>query len=58
MHGVNYDGIYVVLGSGASFHMIGNKELFSSLEEKDLQMHIEMGDDGRYSATGIGTITF
>ena len=21
-------------------------------------MHIEMGDDGRYSATGIGTITF
>jgi hypothetical protein len=28
------------------------------LEEKDLQMHIEMGDDGRYIATGIGTITF
>ena len=21
-------------------------------------MHIEMGDDGRYSATGIGTVTF
>ena len=21
-------------------------------------MHIEMGDDGRYNATGIGTITF
>ena len=21
-------------------------------------MHIEMGDDGRYSATGIGTISF
>ena len=46
------------LDSGASFHMMGNKELFSSLEEKDLQMHIEMGDDGWYSATGIGTITF
>jgi hypothetical protein len=28
------------------------------LEEKDLRMHIEMGDDGQYSATGIGTITF
>jgi hypothetical protein len=28
------------------------------LEEKYLRMHIEMGDDGRYSATGIGTITF
>ena len=46
------------LDSGASFHMTGDKELFSDLEEKDLQMHIEMGDNGRYSATGIGTITF
>ena len=46
------------LDSGASFHMTGNKEFFSSLEEKDLQMHIEMGDDERYSTTGIGTITF
>ena len=45
------------LDSGAYFNMKGNKELFSSLEEKDLQMHIDMGDDGRYSATGIGTIT-
>ena len=46
------------LDSGASFHMMGDKELFSDLEEKDLQMHIEMGDDGRYSATDIGAITF
>ena len=46
------------LDSGASFHMTGDKELFSDLEEKDLQMHIEMGDDGTYSAIGIGTITF
>ena len=46
------------LDSGASFHMTGDKELFSDLEEKDLQMHIEMGDDGRYNATNIGTITF
>ena len=52
------------LGSGwyldidASFHMTGDKKLFSDLEEKDLQMHIELGDDGRYSVTGIGTITF
>ena len=43
---------------GASFHMTGDKEIFSDLEEKDLQMNIEMGDDGRYNATGIGTITF
>ena len=38
------------LDSGAYFNMRGHKELFNSLEEKDLQMHIEMGDDGRYSA--------
>ena len=34
------------LYSGASFHMMGDKELFNDLEEKDLQIHIEMGDDG------------
>ena len=43
--------------SGASFHMTGDKELFSDLEEKDLQMHIEMGEIGRYNVNGIGTIT-
>ena len=46
------------LDSGASFHMTGDKEIFSDLEEKDLQMHIDMGNDGQYSATGICTITF
>ena len=46
------------LDSGSSFHMTRDKELFSDLEEKDLQMHIEMGDDKWYSATGIDTITF
>ena len=46
------------LDSGVSFQMTGDKEIFSDLEEKDLQMHIEMGDDGRYSAIDIGTITF
>jgi hypothetical protein len=46
------------LDSGAFFHMMGDKESFIELEEKDLRMHIEMGDYGRYSATGIGTITF
>ena len=35
------------LDSGASFHMTRDKELFSDLEEKDLHMHIEMGDGGR-----------
>jgi hypothetical protein len=51
-------GLVWYLDSGTSFHMMGDKESFIDLEEKDLRMHIEMGDDGRYSATGIGTITF
>jgi hypothetical protein len=34
------------LDSGASFHMTGDRESFIDLEEKDLRMHIEMGDDG------------
>ena len=34
------------LDSGASFHMMGDKNLFSDLEEKDLKIHIDMGDDG------------
>ena len=38
--------------------MTGDKYLFSDLDEKDLGVHIEMGDDGRYSATGISTISF
>ena len=46
------------LDNGDSFHMAGEKDLFNDLEEKDLHMHIEMGDDGRYSATRLGTVTF
>ena len=46
------------LDSGASFHMTGDKYLFVDLDEKDLGVNIEMGDDGRYSATNIGTISF
>eukprot|EP00253_Pinus_taeda_P009967 PITA_09967 len=42
------------LDIGASFYMTDNKDFFSDLEEKDLHMDIEMGDDGRYSMTNIG----
>jgi len=38
--------------------MKGSKELFNNLEEKDLQLLIEIGDNGRCSTKGIGTITF
>lgn len=46
------------LEARASFHMTGDKSLFSTLEEKDLQMRIEMGDDGKYHVSGEGTIVF
>ena len=32
--------------------------MFTDLDEKDLGVHIEMGNDGRYSATNISTISF
>ena len=46
------------LDSGASFHMFGDKNIFSTLEEKDLQMRIEMGDDGKHRVSGEGTVVF
>eukprot|EP00253_Pinus_taeda_P030461 PITA_30461 len=46
------------LDSGASFHMLGDKTIFSTLEEKDLQIRIEMGDDGKYHVLGEGTVVF
>eukprot|EP00253_Pinus_taeda_P002957 PITA_02957 len=46
------------LDSGASFHMTGDKSLFSTLEEKDLQILIAMGNDEKYSVSGVGTFIF
>eukprot|EP00253_Pinus_taeda_P012830 PITA_12830 len=46
------------IDSGASFHMTGNKEYFSQLEEKDLQVHIELGDNDKYANKGVGTVNF
>eukprot|EP00253_Pinus_taeda_P024009 PITA_24009 len=46
------------LDSGASFHMTGNESLFSTLEEKDLNILIEMGDNEKYSVSGVGTVAF
>ena len=46
------------LDSGDSFHMTSDKSLFSTLEEKYLQMHIAMGNDEKYSVSGVGTVIF
>ena len=47
MLGIKLMGSVGYLDSGASFHNTGDKDIFIDLEEKYLQMHIEMGDDGR-----------
>lgn len=41
------------IDSGASFHMTRNREYFIQLEEKDLQMNIELGDDGKLLPRGL-----
>eukprot|EP00253_Pinus_taeda_P025710 PITA_25710 len=46
------------LDSSASFHMTGCRDIFNDLEEKDLKLHIGLGDERRYCATGIGIVTF
>jgi len=44
--------------SGDSFHMTSDKSLFSTLEEKDLQILIVMDNDEKYSVSGVGTVIF
>jgi len=51
-------GSMCYLNSSSSFHMIGNIDIFSDLEEKHLKKHIEFGDDERYSVTDISRVTF
>ena len=46
------------LDNGASFYMTGDKSLFSTLEEKDHKILIEMGDDERYSVSGVSIVAF
>jgi len=46
------------LDSGASFHMTSDKSLFSTLEEKDLQILIVMGNDEKYSVSSVGMVIF
>jgi len=38
--------------------MTNDNCLFSNLEEKDLQILIAMGNDEKYSASGVGTVIF
>ena len=51
-------GCFWYLDSGAWFDMSGDKILFSALDEKDIKMCIEMGEDGKYSVSGVGMVAF
>jgi len=42
------------LDNGVSFHMTDDKNSFSALEETNLKMRIEMGDDGRHNVSEVG----
>ena len=46
------------IDSRASCHMTWQKRLFKSLREGGVNLHIELGDDARYQAQGVGTISF
>ena len=46
------------LESGVSFHMTGDKSLFNTLEEKDLQILIVMGNDEKYNVSSVGMVIF
>lgn len=38
--------------------MTRNREYFSQLEEKDLDVHIGLGDNGKYATKGVGIVSF
>jgi hypothetical protein len=46
------------LTSGASSHMTGVHNYFSSLKEEEMDLYIEMGNNSKCRATGHGTVTF
>ncbi len=58
MHEQRSDGECLVLGLRCIIPCDEKYRLFSDLEEKYFNMHIDMGDEERYNMTRIGTITF
>ena len=46
------------IDSGASSHMTGQKRFFKDLQESGTGIHVELGDDARYQAQGVGTVSF
>ena len=38
--------------------MTGQKRFFKDLQEGGTGIHVELGDDARYQAQGVGTVSF
>ena len=45
-------------GSHRFSHMTGHKIFFRDLQEGGTRIHVELGDDARYQAQGVGTLSF
>jgi hypothetical protein len=46
------------MDSGASRHMTGSRDLFTSISEEDSELHVELGNNARCAVEGVGTIQF
>ena len=57
MESTTWSSIWYI-DSGASSHMTGQKRFFKDLQEGGTGIHIELGDDARYQAQGVGTVSF
>lgn len=44
--------------NGASSHVIGAREYFTRLTKKDLDFHIELGNNAKCRVASVGTIMF
>ena len=47
-----------LIDSSASKHMTGQKDILSSLIEKDFPQKVSLGDDYRYPIKGMGESTY
>jgi hypothetical protein len=46
-----------LIDNGASRHMIGYRDHLTNLVEKEINLHVVLGDNARYNVKGVGTST-
>jgi hypothetical protein len=57
LFGIVSNSVWIV-DSGASYHLMGTQELFTSLLKKDLVLHVELNTNAKCGVEGVGTIRF